>query len=195
MRSDVFRWDRARVLALLAIFALHLALIALLWRSTIAVRTEEPAPAMQIVLLLPSPVERPTPSPRTREPAEIQPLVPPERAAPSEGVPAEGSNAPSAAPLVDWQREGIDAAHREAQAHPLPPLEEKRKPFAWSHSHIKRIEKVEGAYLLWLSDQCALVNFIFPACKLGKKPPRGDLFDGMKQALAEADETPSVPAP
>jgi hypothetical protein len=35
-----------------------------------------------------------------------------------------------------------------------------------------------------------LVNFLIPACKLGKMPARGDLFDGMEEWQAEADAEP-----
>jgi hypothetical protein len=189
--NGAFRWDRTRSLALLAIVALHAAFIVLLWHSKLAVRREEPAPAMQVVMLLPRLSERPPPAEPRRKPSSIEPVTPVTPSAPSESEAQAGSNAPTAVPWVDWEREGKDAARREAEAHPLPALPPRKKqPFGWSHSHIKRIEKVEGAYLLWLSDRCALVNFIIPACKVGKKPARGDLFDRMEEALANEPEVP-----
>jgi hypothetical protein len=189
--DQAFRWDRTRTLALLAIVALHVALIALLWHSTLEVRREEPAPAMQIVMLLPHPIERPPPAAPRRKPSAVEPVAPATPATPSEPEAQEGSNAPTALPWVDWEREAKDAARREAEAHPLPALPPRKKPsFGWSHSHLKRIEKVEGAYLLWLSDRCALVNFIIPACKVGKMPARGDLFDGMEEESAAESDLP-----
>jgi hypothetical protein len=189
--NDAFHWDRPRTLAFLAIVALHLAFIAFLWHATIEVRHEEPAPAMQVVMLLPKVIERPPPAEPKRKPSMMEPVVPVTPSIPSESEAQEGSNAPTAVPWVDWEREGKDAARREAEAHPLPALPPRKKdPFGWSHSHIKRIEKVEGAYLLWLNDRCVLVNFIIPACKLGKRPARGDLFDGMEEELAAESDVP-----
>lgn len=189
--DHAFRWDRNRTLALLAIGALHGALIALLWHSTLKVRREEPAPAMQVVMLLPKPMERPPPAEAKRKPSTGESVAPAAPSTPSESEAQEGSNAPTALPWVDWEREGKDAARRQAEAHPLPALPPRKKPpFGWSHSHLKRIEKVEGAYLLWLSDRCALVNFIIPACKVGKMPARGDLFDRMEEELAAESDLP-----
>jgi len=192
VRNGSFRWDRARVLALLAILSLHAALIALLWHSGFAVRREPSAPAMQVVMLLPQPAER-RPVPLEKKPRiSTIPLLAPPVPAPTESAAPEGSNAPTAVPWVDWQQEGRDAARREAQAHPLPPLVARKKPPApWSHSRMKRIEKGEGYYVFWLNDQCALINFLIPACSFGKKPARGDLFDGMKEWQAEADADPN----
>jgi hypothetical protein len=45
--------------------------------------------------------------------------------------------------------------------------------------------------VLWLSENCALVNGL-PFCriKLGRKPPRGDLFKNMRQYLDERETDP-----
>ena len=173
VRNVSLRWDRTRVLALFAVLTVHVAFIALLWHSTLAVRREQSAPAMQVVMLLPLSVEpRPVP-PEVKHQALAIPAPAPTASAPTESAAPEGSNAPTAMPWIDWQKEGQEAARREAEAHPLPPSTAKKKPPApWSHARIKRIEKGDGYYLLWLNDRCALVNFLIPACKLGKMPAR-----------------------
>jgi len=45
--------------------------------------------------------------------------------------------------------------------------------------------------VLWLSENCALVNGL-PFCRirLGRKPPRGDLFKNMRRYLDERETDP-----
>lgn len=63
--------------------------------------------------------------------------------------------------------------------------DDSRREFGWDHSATHRVEEIPGGGLLInINERCAIawVIFPFPVCKIGKIPPRGDLFDHMKDA-------------
>jgi hypothetical protein len=107
-------------------------------------------------------------------------------------------------PTIDWQQETRTAAARLAESLETErrlkgkfapdPRFARRTPqpeFGWDRSKTHRIESLpEGGTVIHLNDRCALVlsGFLFPICKLGKIPARGDLFEHMGDALANDDE-------
>ena len=67
----------------------------------------------------------------------------------------------------------------EAWALQDPRTKDSPAPFGWSHAATHRVEVDGGMPVLWLNDRCVLVAFVIPACALGKKAARGDLFEAM----------------
>lgn len=138
-----------------------------------------------------------------RAPVEIAPAAPPrrpeasqrERAAPTLIAPPQ--NDATAPPIIDWRREAEETARKhaiEAEAnHPNQgePGALKPKPeFHWSHSRTHRIEPMEnGGFVVWINDKCgvAISMMAMPFCKIGKKPPRGDLFEHMDDPPTPGD--------
>jgi hypothetical protein len=190
---------------LLFVAALHAALLFMVsqWQTRVALRHEEPL----IFLALPSrmqatPAETeppPQPSPLKKPPPSHDTqlvIVPP----PAEPPPVEQPVAP-----VDWTAEAARTAKQQAELAAAPgpraldqhgagagidfdgglgPDPEYRPEFGWDHAHTHRIEALEGGgSILWLNDRCFIVMagvIPFPMCGIGKIPPRGDLFDHMR---------------
>ncbi len=133
-------------------------------------------------------------------PVEIAPLaperlpqvLPPGITAPQLIAPPASNDTP-APTSIDWQREAEEAARKHALEAPTPgePAQTKPKPqFAWSHSSTHRIEPMkDGGFIVWINDNCGVAIGIMamPFCKLGKKPPRGDLFEHMDDPAAPGD--------
>ena len=139
-----------------------------------------------------------------RVPRQVAPLAPsrlpeappPASTAPQLIVPREPDDTRTR-PAVDWAREAEEVARERAlageagresgdrDATPKPKPE-----FGWSHSRIHRVEPMEGGgFMVWISDNCfiAIGLMAMPMCKLGKKPPRGDLFEHMNDAPTPGD--------
>jgi hypothetical protein len=62
--------------------------------------------------------------------------------------------------------------------------DDSRREFGWDTSAIHRFEGFPGLGVLHINERCAIVWMIFPfpACKIGKMPARGTLFEHMKEA-------------
>ena len=98
----------------------------------------------------------------------------------------------------DWYDEARRAVARQAGAPEIrsfdfpkrePPPREKQK-FGWDKVHTERIAQLPGGgTLVRLSDHCSLVLAPLPlgGCSLGKRKPRGDLFDEMNAAADPGD--------
>lgn len=134
---------------------------------------------------------------RTREatplaPGDLPRPLPPELTAPRPIAPPATNETP-VPPIIDWQREAEEAARKQALEAPAPGEAGKPKPkheFAWSHSSTHRIEPMEnGGFIVWINDNCGVAIGIMamPFCKLGKKPPRGDLFEHMNDPATPGD--------
>jgi hypothetical protein len=118
-------------------------------------------------------------------PTVSQPRAAAERSVPD--IPAEDSEAP---PPIDWRREAEEAglAHvleAEANAPREQPAQQPRKKseFRWSRSQVNRVEPAQGGGVtVRLSERCVLVIsvIVMPACKVGKIPVHGDLFEHMR---------------
>lgn len=96
----------------------------------------------------------------------------------------------SAADAAAAQARADEARERQAASMGRAAIEARslaaapRKPgpdYAWSKAHTRRIEQVDGATILRLTERCVLVNFLLPVCALGKEEPRGDLFKDMNR--------------
>jgi hypothetical protein len=106
-------------------------------------------------------------------------------------------------PAPDWRRELQIAANNQlarSQAGRDEPsvlaphdfsgvkpgsTDDSRREFGWDTSAIHRFEGFPGLGVLQINERCAIawmVIYIFPACKIGKMPARGNLFDQMKEA-------------
>lgn len=149
---------------------------------------------------------QPAVQPRPHEPPITAPRANEHRrsvVAPPVGAPAPASRAAQAqarpAP-IDWASEGADAAARVAKGDDasrpprtfgVPPPSAifasgpaHRPGLAWNHARTHRVEVLPGGVTLFnINDNCAVaLLWVVPAfaCKLGKIPPRGDLFEHMR---------------
>lgn len=129
-------------------------------------------------------------------PERLLETSPPQSAAPRLIAPPEREETP-APPIVDWQREAQEAARKHAleaaaqreQKDDSAPSKPKPE-FGWDHSRTHRVEPLEGGgVLVWINDRCFIVITVLamPACKIGKKPARGDLFEHMDDAPTLGD--------
>jgi hypothetical protein len=122
------------------------------------------------------------------------------------GEPAAGESAAITSPgYVDWPKEGRDAAARvlaaEAEAERVAKMfagpqgtwasltkrqKSELSSFRWRPG-IDGLERDEkGNTIYQMPNGCALVNFQFIGCPLGKKPPPyGDLFKDMRKYFDE----------
>ena len=119
--------------------------------------------------------------------------------------PAPESTAITPAPALDWRGELQIAANSELEREELrrqqPALlaphdfsgvkpgstDNSKHEFGWNHAATHRIEAMPGGGLLInINDRCVIawMIFPFPACRIGKIPVRGDLFDHLKDAPA-----------
>jgi len=115
-------------------------------------------------------------------------------------------------PPVDWHRQAIISAEsvvssaanqprartfdlRDRIALPLPQTI-RQSDFPWDPLHSKRAGVTpEGLFFVRLNDHCMLV-LLFISCRVGSLPPRGDLFETMKDVEAEewrGDRLPLTP--
>jgi hypothetical protein len=199
---------------LLLVFALHVALLLLAsrWQTRVDLRSEESL----IFLPLPSQAQAPMQTQPTTDAPKKRPAsaratqliaIPKDVPAPP---PAETPPAP-----IDWNAEAAVTAKQRAQAAAAPapraldqhgagldfdgglgPDLESKPEFGWYHARIHRVEPLEGGgSILWLNDRCFIVMaglIPFPMCGIGKIPPRGDLFDHMRDPPAQGptDNTP-----
>src|SRR6266850_107638 len=172
---------RPRSLALATVAILHVVVIVIIVSSRPLGRLVDSAESLVMILLPQTP-----PRPETTKPE--RPVRRPPRPAASTVQPQSAVNestAPVALPPVDWQQELEGAAKAKADATPwqsvVPkPKAKPKKEFGWSRAHTHRIDRGEPGDLpvLHLGEHCVLIGFLIPACRLGKIPPRGDLFDG-----------------
>jgi hypothetical protein len=190
---------------LLLVAALHAALLFMVsqWQTRVVLRHEEPL----IFLTLPSrmqvtpaeaePPPQPAPLKKAAPSHDTQLVVVP---TPGEPPPVEQPAAP-----IDWTAEATRTAKQQAELAAAPgpraldqhaagdgidfdgglgPEPEYRPEFGWYHARIHRIEPLEGGgSILWINDRCFIVMagvIPFPMCGIGKIPPRGDLFDHMR---------------
>jgi hypothetical protein len=83
-----------------------------------------------------------------------------------------------------------DAGVRSFDTPERPPEKPRKKPFGWDKTHTQRVEIMPGEGIrIRLSDRCDLFVSLIPmaGCSLGTIPARGDLFDGMKEAVELGD--------
>lgn len=187
-----------RVPAFFLVAAVHcgvLLTLAALTRTRLVEVAPEAAP-IEVLLIAgrgtPPAVMAPLPGAR---PAVSSPAVPGLRSQPK--VPSPPARAPSTA--FDWDSEAQAAAARQADEDSarnrrdvaaLPPQAGAFQPsvprpeFHWDHSSTDRVEPLGGGgTLINLNDSCVIVVFVvmpLAACKLGKIPARGDLFEHMR---------------
>ena len=205
-RNAWARLRRATIFALIAALHAGLLLVASRWQARLDVRSEESL----VLLALPAHMQsteeaRPPPNaPRKLPPParDMQLVIVP---TPVEPPPAEQHPA-----IVDWKAEAELTARQQAQAAGAPPPRALDKQlagmyvgggalgsdpgnapeFGWDHARTHRVETIEGGgSMLWISDRCFLVMYgviPFPMCGVGKIPVRGDLFDHMRDAQAQA---------
>ncbi len=158
----------------------------------IAVTPLEPSQdALQLQLLLVPPPLPQAPTVRVPRAGRPQVAAGPSTSIPVPEKPAAGASdwAGSAARAVRAVAE--DAPRREfgmpqPGSAPLAP----RREFGWSHARTHVIEPLEnGGFVYNVSDRCAIVVLFVPLpfCRMGKVPPRGDLFDHLHDAPAAGD--------
>ena len=181
------------------LFALALLIHAGLFQLLVSPRHASPqAPERRTVLaFVPGTANHVQPpssiAPLTREQLPAAPL--PETAPPR--LMATPEQEASRGPGVDWTRAAEEAAREralETEAHrdhrndrgPSKPQPE----FGWDRSRTHPVEPIDGGgILVRISDRCAIVITLLamPACQIGKKPARGDLFGHMDDAPTPGD--------
>jgi hypothetical protein len=191
-----------RVLLLATVVAVHAgALLVLLTETrTRAVRGEPEASALIVMVLEPRERE-PRVAPRRPEAHSAAYRLGPAAAAEAAGAAPAAAPAPGAA--IDWTREAARSAARQidadeqrghqrralaVEASPVFAARPQRPGFPWNYAATHRVEAVGGlATVIHLNDQCAIALFlIIPfagGCALEKPPPRGDLFEHMKDPV------------
>ena len=198
---------------LILVVALHAALLlmALRWQARLDLRTEESLVFLALPAHMKSAEEAaPPPSVPRKEPppthdTQLVVVPPPAEAAPAEQEPA----------IIDWHAEAVLTAKQQAQSAAAPPpraldkrlagmyvdvgpgLDSGNTPeFGWDHARTHRVETIEGGgSMLWINDRCFIVMYgviPFPMCGIGKIPVRGDLFDHMLDAQAQAPNANST---
>jgi hypothetical protein len=178
------------------LFALALLIHAGLFQLLVSQRPPAPqSPERRSVLALLPDAEKPRPAPppvtlvtpqllpELSLPASMPPLLiaPPQR---------DGTAAP---PIIDWRLEAEEATRKQALAAEAQRDQKgggpsKPKPeFGWDRSRVHPIERIEsGGFVVRISDRCVVVITLLamPACQIGTKPARGDLFEHMGDATA-----------
>lgn len=146
--------------------------------------------------LLPDAENAPAPPPV----APVMPQRLPELSLPTSAPPLSlappQTDATTKPPVIDWQREAEAATRKralEAEAQPDQKAGKPSKPkpeFGWDSSRVHGIEPIEsGGFVVRISDRCVIVITLLamPACKIGTKPARGDLFEHMGDAATPGD--------
>jgi hypothetical protein len=215
-RSEWAAQRLIRPAILLLVVGLHAALLLLAsrWQTRIDLRSEESL----IFLPLPSYAQTPPETPATPEAPKKPP--PPTLAtqliAIPEDVPPPPPPAATPPAPIDWNAEAALTAKQQAQSESEPgpramdqhaagldfdgglgPDLESKPEFGWYHARTHRIESLEGGgSILWLNDRCFIVMaglIPFPMCGIGKIPPRGDLFDRMRDAAPQDPHSAVTP--
>lgn len=210
--------DGARLLGTLAlVIALHAILVWLCFRMTQTRTLTANSRALEIFFIAPPVVPPPVVTPRPaksplaqpgegaiRQPLAKHPATAPRNKA---AAAAPDAGAPVQPPPIDWVEELSRAAKDSSAAQAGPQLKDfgfpqlhqapspKSPGFSWSHSRTHRVESIPGGGILVnLNDNCVLVFLPLPmvACRPGKKPANGDLFDPLHDAPA-ADDAKGVP--
>lgn len=131
----------------------------------------------------------------------------PRRASPPTATVDATSSLPTSETPIDWAAEreravaniaAYDApTYRQFGPRAREPPAPTPKEFAWDKTHTQRIEHLpNGGTLIRINDHCVLViaPFPLPICGLGKRAPRGDLFDGMRPPATPGDwKDPALP--
>jgi hypothetical protein len=192
------RWTRSRYVALLAVLALHVAVLTVL---VIAAKTRiltTPAAAPIELLILP---QKPTPTipppptlPDRRKQVPATPVAPPPDAL---TVVTPDSTSDVAGPPIDWSQEAHNAAARIAKDAPAlndrNPALQSNSPFAAPPAHHKgeQIPTADGRWIVYVSDDCYQVSKSMTSitnatnngmglqtyCNRRSNKPRGDLFE------------------
>jgi hypothetical protein len=153
----------------------------------------------------PQPERQPKPPVSVRAARPAAPRTPTRANPPPE--PESSSITPTPSP--DWRAQAQIAANDELEAEArkrqqpsrLAPhdfsgvrpgsTDDSKPKFGWNHARTHRVEELSGGGLLVnINDRCAVVVIYFfalPACKIGKMPARGDLFEHMQEAPAVTD--------
>ena len=192
--------DRTRTVRfglLMLVVGAHLSL-ALLWPTTRPANTDSTSRSSTLVLLTrPAAQKQVEPLPPLKLPPPAQAHVP----AQPERLPEPQSQS-TPAPKIDWanaaqqaitdELAAQSAEQRKAQgftgqnpAVPASPEIHSKPEFGWQRWRLHRVEALaEGGFVVHLNERCVLVisALLLPACKIGKIPARGDLFEHMDDA-------------
>ena len=197
--------DRTRTVRfglLMLVVGAHLSL-ALLWPATRLANTDSASRSSTLVLLT-----RPTAQMKVEPlpPLKLPPPSPAQLPAQPERLPQPASQS-APAPKIDWanaaqqaitdELAAQSAEQRKAQgftgrnpAVPASPQTHPKPEFGWQRWRLHRVEAMpQGGLVVHLSEHCVLVisALLMPACKIGKIPARGDLFDHMDDAPEPGD--------
>lgn len=190
----------SRLPTLAAVAAAHIAVLLGLLSLTRPHALASPD-LTSVLVWLPNPAAPPARNTR------VAPAPPGRRGHPPATRPnfVSGASAPTAPPVddsnaIDWAAAGEAAASAAADADERTRRRERdfthprsdtfaptpvRPEFHWDRTHTERIVPLEGGgTLIRLNENCVLVVLLvpFPACALGRIPPRGDLLEHMPNA-------------
>jgi hypothetical protein len=176
------------------LFALAVLIHAGLFQLLVSRQHAAPqSPERRATLVLLSDAKKPRSVPPPVAP--VMPRLPQELSLPA-GAPVllvapPQPDATTKPPFIDWQREAEAATRKralEAEAQPDQTGGGPSKPqpqFGWDRSRVHGFESIEsGGFVVRISDRCVIVITLLamPACKIGTKPARGDLFEHMDDA-------------
>jgi hypothetical protein len=188
-----------RIPALVVVAGAHaLALVFLLELTRTHPTGRSAEESLTLVLLPAASPESP------RRPVALSPAgASRERATGEARSPELRASPPGSAPAaINWAAEGAEAASRVARGEdgrrePRPfgrmpppsaifdPAPPRRPGLAWNHARTHRVEALPGGVTVFnLNDHCAVaLLWVVPffGCTLGRIPPRGDLFDHMRE--------------
>jgi hypothetical protein len=198
---------------LLALIAVHAVLLVLAARSRLYVRSESEEAPIEWLNLTPAP--KPVPPPASARPSgtsasQRRATLPKEEnnaiTLPSEPSPATRSGA------IDWSAEA-ELVARQSAARGSGPHERslddhsthgnhqnglglsshERPQFGWYYAGTHRFDTTSGLPVINLSDNCVIpigALIPLPLCRIGKIPPRGDLFKHMHDTPPEEPSEP-----
>jgi hypothetical protein len=192
------RWERSRIVVLLAVLALHVAVLTgLVIAAKTRMRTTPAAPPIELLILPqnPTPTIPPPPTlPDRRKKVLATPLAP---APDALTAVTPDSTSDVAGPPVDWSREAHNAAASIAKGAPAHndtnPAVQSNSPFAAPPAHHKgeQIPTEDGRWIVYVTDDCYQVSKSMTSvtnatnngmglqtyCNRRSNKPRGDLFE------------------
>ena len=191
------RWERPRIIALLAVLALHVAVLTgLVIAAKTRIRTTAAAPPIELLILPqnPTPTIPPPPTlPDRRKKVPATPLAPQ-----PDALTVVTPDATSVVgPPIDWSQEAHNAAASIAKGAPAlndtNPALQSNSPFAAPPAHHKgeQIPTEDGRWIVYVTDDCYQVSKSMTSitnatnngmglqtyCNRRSNKPRGDLFE------------------
>ena len=186
--------ERSRIVALLAVLALHVAVLTgLVSAAKTRMRATPAAPPIELLILPQNPIPTPPTLPDRRKKVPATPLAPQ-----PDALTVVTPDATSVVgPPIDWSQEAHNAAASIAKGAPAlndtNPALQSNSPFAAPPAHHKgeQIPTEDGRWIVYVTDDCYQVSKSMTSitnatnngmglqtyCNRRSNKPRGDLFE------------------